>query len=568
MRRALTALLLLLPLAAQAGTLDDLLTEGVVVGYWDLRSGSTRDWSGTGNDATSTTSFNYTNRGGQFPASTSKITVADDATLQLTALSVTVCGDLTSQTAEALVHKQDAGGTNYSVALTSTNINLYDGTNTRTIAADITGHHCVTVQATNGSTGEAFIDGVLEGALDAASALSVDNAPLILGNDHDDGDNASNPLWCVVIVDRELTDAEAAGLYSQLSAIRWPTRGWYRTTGVYGPELVADGDMEAAGTAAWTPGQSATLTKEDGNVLAGTRVLRIAYNGANYPNAGQPLMLVGLVYRISGWARGDGTCIPAAQYDGGFRWVGTSATTWQAFDFIYVSDTQLFRLHSLTTAAGYSEFDNVSVREVESPEIQGATGWGAFESDDVAAGYIPGTPIEVVSGTWDVVVETVEGNVCKVLENDGAGIVYIPGTLFTGDSTQDARGTWSGWVYKTDAGAISIDLVAQADDTITAGDYVLEFAADESVILDEQGTGSIIAGGTITHSTWTSWKVSGDITDDGWSFDLAGSTVGTGSDGTQTESLGVLLDMDDGDKVVLGCREGGVGGITKRRGVW
>ena len=582
MKRTLTTLLLLLALPCQAGTLDDLGSD--VVGYWDLRSGSTHDWSGTGNDATSTTDFSYTNRGGQFPATTSKITVPDDGTLQLTALSVTVCGDLTSQTTEALVHKQDAGGTNYSVALTSTNVNLYDGTNTRTIAADITGHHCITVQATDSATGEVFLDGILEGALDAASALSVDNAPLIIGNDHDDGDNASNPLWCVVIVDRELTDAEAAGLYSQLASIRWPTRGWYKAAGVYGPDLLTDGDQEDAGVGAYYAGNSATLTKEDGNVLAGTQVLRVAHNGTTDPFADEAgILTVGDTYLLEGWARGDGTGYPEASIGDTIVWTGTVAATWQRFDAIAPCTAGTYVvLKTKIAVGGYSEFDNVTVRKVESPEIQGSTGWGAYESDDTAAGYIPGTPIEILSGTWDVVVEEVDGNVCKVLENDGAGHVAIPTTMFTGDPTQDAYGTISMKFKKLNTNGFYIYMGNQTDTGAGNGfngylfGFTLAELADAYLITNGMNAGTQYqSSASAVPFTWFDLRITRDITNDECSVYINDTLVTDGgggsnpfTEGTYTESNYIILDMDDGDKVVLGCRDGGVGGISKKRGVW
>jgi len=257
MKRLLIAFLLF-ALPVQAGTLDDLKTEGVVVGYWDFRSGDLTDRSGNGNDGTAT-SLQWQNRYIGFNESTSKITISDDNTLQTTALSVTYCGSFMSQTAETLVHKQDAGGTNYSVALTATNVNLYDGTNTRTIVADITGHRCITVQATHGSTGELFIDGVLEGALDGNSSLSTDDAPLILGNDHDDGDNASNSTECIVITNRELTDAEASGLYSQLASLRWAHKP--RASLYYD----AMSDLTANMTIACNSGATVVIDWGDGN---------------------------------------------------------------------------------------------------------------------------------------------------------------------------------------------------------------------------------------------------------------------------------------------------------------
>jgi len=131
-----------------------------------------------------------------------------------------------------------------------------------------------------------------------------------------------------------------------------------------GPELVTDGDMEAAGTAAWVAGASAVLSKQAGSPGgSGTQVLRVAYGGTNNPNASQSILTSGITYRVTGWARGDGTGNPAVFIGGANRaWTGTSSATWQAFDVTSVaSGAGSLYLRTDITGAGYSEFDDVTV---------------------------------------------------------------------------------------------------------------------------------------------------------------------------------------------------------------
>ena len=63
--------------------IDSLKAEGVLKLYHDYRAGHVQDLSGNSNHGVMTATA-WTNRGISFPASTSKITVADSAELQLT----------------------------------------------------------------------------------------------------------------------------------------------------------------------------------------------------------------------------------------------------------------------------------------------------------------------------------------------------------------------------------------------------------------------------------------------------------------------------------------------------
>jgi len=131
-----------------------------------------------------------------------------------------------------------------------------------------------------------------------------------------------------------------------------------------GTELLTDGDMEAADAAAWTSQLSAVLSKETnprtGSV--GAKCLRVAYGGANNPIALQVCVVSGNKYRVTGWARGDGTYFPLFDDSAATRWSGTTSTNWQYFDLIFTAGSSAgLRLRSNATGAGYVEFDDVSI---------------------------------------------------------------------------------------------------------------------------------------------------------------------------------------------------------------
>lgn len=131
-------------------------------------------------------------------------------------------------------------------------------------------------------------------------------------------------------------------------------------------QLLADGDMEAAGTAAWTAGGSAALTKETTTPRSGSRCLRVTYNGTNLPYAYQAICTVGNVYRITGWARGDGTWAPRFNSGANLSLTGTTSTNWQYFEATWLADGTNVLCRAMATGAGYCEFDDVRIELVMS----------------------------------------------------------------------------------------------------------------------------------------------------------------------------------------------------------
>lgn len=128
-------------------------------------------------------------------------------------------------------------------------------------------------------------------------------------------------------------------------------------------QLLTDGDMETSGTAAWTAGNSATLSKQTGTPYAGSQVLRVAWTSTATPYA-RPTstpIVVGQIYRVTGYARSDGTGLPRIAVNGDYRWTGTTSTAWQPFDFTYVATDTVFYLYNFISSSSYVEFDSIVV---------------------------------------------------------------------------------------------------------------------------------------------------------------------------------------------------------------
>lgn len=130
------------------------------------------------------------------------------------------------------------------------------------------------------------------------------------------------------------------------------------------PTLLVDGDMEAVGTAAWTAGNSATLSKQTGTPFAGSQVLRVARNSVSGPYAGQTILTIGMVYRVYGYVRSDGSATPRITTNGTTTglYSGTTSTNWQSFDIVFVATATDLNFGTTTnTGTQYAEFDNCTV---------------------------------------------------------------------------------------------------------------------------------------------------------------------------------------------------------------
>jgi len=97
--------------------------------------------------------------------------------------------------------------------------------------------------------------------------------------------------------------------------------------------LFQDGDCELSGTAYWSAGNAAVLSKSIVDPYEGSQALRVTAGASNTPYAFQAA-IAGTHYICTGRARGNGTAAPRIiDGTGAAVWTGTSSTTWQAITF-------------------------------------------------------------------------------------------------------------------------------------------------------------------------------------------------------------------------------------------
>lgn len=109
----------------------------------------------------------------------------------------------------------------------------------------------------------------------------------------------------------------------------------------------------------WEAYSGALLSNQPGGVSG--NCMRVAYNGAENPIAGQSIGIVGNRYRASGWFRGDGAKPPEVLVFNSLA-LGLASNEWQSFAADQTMGASgIFGLRCTTTAAGYAEFDSITL---------------------------------------------------------------------------------------------------------------------------------------------------------------------------------------------------------------
>jgi hypothetical protein len=222
----------------------------------------------------------------------------------------------------------------------------------------------------------------------------------------------------------------------------------------------------------------------------------VAYNGSGNPYALQTAMTVGEVYRVTGWARGDGSVNPMFWESSPAIWVGTSSTAWQYFDVTFVAGGADARLYAVTAVAGYVEFDDVQVYKVQ-PDRKGI--------------------------------------VCKV-----AGVIWRPDPW--------AFGTRLLEVIKQDANTMRL-YVVQDEISIASGNaYNWYLGPSEEINFNEQGVGAVFTApaGTLTAGAAERLRLTRARNGDFVGY-LNDTQIGSGNDLTVVASTYSVLDFDAGD---------------------
>ena len=238
-----------------------------------------------------------------------------------------------------------------------------------------------------------------------------------------------------------LSNQEVAQLYEELEQ-----EGSFDVTGLQkltnpSRTLIVDGDMEAVGVTDWTAVNSATVTKETATPKEGTRYIRVAKSaGGNFPYIKQGTAIIGERYRVTGYARTDGTVGVARLFISNLNNPITVATTsdWTFFDktVTATSTTTLVAFMALTSGAvgEYCEFDNILVQQIANEDdIYMADGQGWNDTlQGVTAGQLDNSGWWIQSG--EHIIGSSPNSSRKEIAVISAGIVSRP--------SYQAYGTW------------------------------------------------------------------------------------------------------------------------------
>jgi hypothetical protein len=114
------------------------------------------------------------------------------------------------------------------------------------------------------------------------------------------------------------------------------------------------------------------------------------------------------------------------------------------------------------------------------------TGWGAKVSiaNESTAGNFVGngsTPFEILSGTWKTSVQTVDGELHKVIECVAAGTVWLDRRFMNINSTEASYGSWRGLFYHAPSATpttVALTATAKATPSVTTGYYFRGYDAE------------------------------------------------------------------------------------------
>jgi hypothetical protein len=203
------------------------------------------------------------------------------------------------------------------------------------------------------------------------------------------------------------------------------------------PDL-QDGDMEAAGTTAWSVGNSAVLTKDATDPFGGVQDLRVGYGGVANPYAYQTILSSNSTYGIRVFAKPDGGGNRAkVLFDNNLIFQASSNEAWEDLNLYASTTTETeLRLQSQGGSGEFIDFDDVSMTPVLWPLITPngptdvATPFGlgmSFNgtSDWLNCGTAPGAGLtdNLTLAAWVKTTDTV-GSIIAKIDSVGAQIEY------------------------------------------------------------------------------------------------------------------------------------------------
>jgi hypothetical protein len=160
------------------------------------------------------------------------LSYADKASNRLTGTSATIIvfGKFEQHPlGKRFVAKRDAGGTSFDLstdASTPGTLNIYDGTNTRTITASLAGKSLLVITNTVGGTPACYLDGTFAANASGTITIPDDDAALIVGNLYSGACAFLMPIGRITLLNRALSTAEISQLYQELMSERFPLRAY------------------------------------------------------------------------------------------------------------------------------------------------------------------------------------------------------------------------------------------------------------------------------------------------------------------------------------------------------
>ena len=585
--------------------------------YHDYRGRSFRDLSGNGNDGIPTANCYFTPKGVRIGSVTDEISVSDSPELQLTEGTLVVFGDFLSQvTNEALISKRDGGGTNYQFIVQATTLTLFNGTVSSTLTANIKDKKYVAVNFEHNTQPVGYIDGVEAGTFSASIAITVDDAPVVIGNILNGAKLRSN-LIGALIFPRKLTATEHAQLYSYLSNVNFcqitDAPAPLRADVVQVDDLVVGYDMQTAAN------ELTDVSKENDNgsiskLSQGQDIGRhlVNYGGGVVNFTGTPVSeaftmniwfkpdditssdtMVGhnsgaqkfgvassnLFLRLINGGSSD-TSVAAAP-SGRLSSVVITRDASNKVD-LYLNGGSANRLFGDVAQSGSITFNrlfddnalaqsflgkiykfeifntakNATWVQEDFKRLQQAT-WetysGVYESVANRSEILENSPFRIGSGSFKITSELIDGQIVKSIECITDGYLYMPTSQMLQTLSEAANGSFEWHQVKPDTKEMSVGF-GNSQNINSAPSYRVTSDASEVLTLRESGVGIILTAGTaITPDTLERLKLT---VKDGGQFELylGGVSQGTVTDTTTQTAKYFGLNMQVGCKVAYSDR--------------
>jgi len=209
----------------------------------------------------------------------------------------------------------------------------------------------------------------------------------------------------------------------------------------------------------------------------------------------------------------------------------------------------VLRLHTIAAGAGHVEWDDVSVREVYAPETRFKSDWGAYATTvtTAAGGPLANTPFQVSTGSFRMVMDTIQGHTVKAIECVTAGIIYLDESLLHQGPEQRSYGTWTFYLSHADASTTNVHFIS-SDAVGTAG-YRLTITATEQIQLYEVGIGEkFITAADYVSAGYHKYTITRRQRDGLFNVYMDNTFVDTATDNSTTTSAFWLWDLDAGDR--------------------